>query len=307
MRFEERHIDPPAPETLTDGQVMLRVTAAGICGSDLPAVRGDGLTLGLGDPVPGYPIHEVAGTVLATRAPGLPVGSSVVGWAAGWNGLAEVIVCSGAELVAYDAAHWTPAEAIVVQPLACILYAVDQIGPVAGLSVAVLGQGSIGVLFAHVLAERGARVTGVDRVDRSHAADLARVADMVHASVRTWAVTVDPFDAPDLVIDAIGHQSGTLDDAIRVVRQAGTVYAFGVPNEEYYALPVGPLLRKNLTLRSGITLNRERMLAEAANYLVEHPELAGIVTDVLSIAEAEAAFALAVAPTAGRLKIVLTP
>lgn len=62
------------PECLADGQVLLRFSAAGVCGSDLPAFRGargrlpgdDGRS---GPEKDGFPIHEVAGEVIASRHP----------------------------------------------------------------------------------------------------------------------------------------------------------------------------------------------------------------------------------------------
>ncbi len=39
-RFEPTTIDDKTPECLADGQVLLRFSAAGVCGSDLPAFRG---------------------------------------------------------------------------------------------------------------------------------------------------------------------------------------------------------------------------------------------------------------------------
>src|SRR5215218_10812164 len=38
--FERTEIPDPSPESLGDGQVLLRFLAAGICGSDLPGFRG---------------------------------------------------------------------------------------------------------------------------------------------------------------------------------------------------------------------------------------------------------------------------
>ena len=38
--FERTELPEPSPESLGDGQVLLRFLAAGICGSDLPGFRG---------------------------------------------------------------------------------------------------------------------------------------------------------------------------------------------------------------------------------------------------------------------------
>ena len=59
-------------------------------------------------------------------------------------------------------------------------------------------------------------------------------------------------------------------------------------------------------LLAGATQNRARSLAVARDYLLEHRALLdAYVTDVFPVAEAQAAFELAVKPTAGRLKVVL--
>ena len=44
-----------------------------------------------------------------------------------------------------------------------------------------IGLGSIGLLFAHVLAARGADVTGVDRVDRRAVADTFGMREVLWA------------------------------------------------------------------------------------------------------------------------------
>ena len=92
---------------------------------------------------------------------------SVVGWASGFDGLMEQVVADGDGLASYDQAL-RPEHAVALQPLACVLYAVEQLPDLTGRHVAVLGQGSIGLLFSHVAKAAGAaQVTGVDPVDRT--------------------------------------------------------------------------------------------------------------------------------------------
>ncbi|WP_459965636.1 alcohol dehydrogenase catalytic domain-containing protein, partial [Mycobacterium avium] len=169
-RFEPTAIDDKTPECLADGQVLLRFSAAGVCGSDLPAFRGargrlpgdDGRS---GPEKDGFPIHEVAGEVIASRHPAHRPGDRVVGWASGFDGLMERVVSDGDGLAPYDPAL-SPAQAVGLQPLACVLYACEQL-ELAGKHVAIIGQGSIGLLFSYVAKAAGARrVTGVDPIDR---------------------------------------------------------------------------------------------------------------------------------------------
>ena len=46
--------------------------------------------------------------------------------------------------------------AVGLQPLACVLYAVEQLPDLTGRHVAVIGQGSIGLLFSYVAKALGA-------------------------------------------------------------------------------------------------------------------------------------------------------
>ena len=108
------------------------------------------------------------------------------------------------------------------------------------------------------------------------------------------------------MVEAVGHQAATLEDAVDAVAHGGTVLAFGVPDETHYAFPFARFFRKDATLLAGITQDRRRSLAAARDYLVEHREmLDAYITDVFPVAQAQAAFELAVKPTAGRLKVVL--
>jgi L-iditol 2-dehydrogenase len=121
-----------------------------------------------------------------------------------------------------------------------------------------------------------------------------------------WAASLGDDARPDIVVEAVGHQAATVADAVEAVAHGGTVLAFGVPDETHYAFPFARFFRKDATLLAGITQDRRQSLAVARDYLVEHREmLDAYITDVFPVAEAQAAFELAVKPTAGRLKVVL--
>jgi L-iditol 2-dehydrogenase len=303
--------DAPRTSDLEPGQVILRVLAGGICGSDLPAFR-DGSLMTMPHPpapVPGYPLHEVAGEVVASRDELLAVGARVVGWASGRNAAAELIVADGSGLYAYDEAL-SPTEAIVMQPLACVLSAVrEQPYEIAGLSAAVLGLGPIGILFAHVLRSMGvSSVTGVDRVDRSDVAARFGIDEVVTMSGTRWVAGLTPTSPrPQFVVEAVGHQVGTLTDAVRAVADRGRVLYFGIPDDEFYPFPMVAFLRKNATFSAGYTRDKRSALADAARYLKEHADLpSAYITSIFPMSELQAAFELADRPAKGRLKIVLS-
>ncbi|WNV73846.1 zinc-binding dehydrogenase [Geodermatophilus sp. DSM 44513] len=310
QQLEQVEVPAPREAALGPGEVLVALGAGGICGSDLPFFRGglspdapaDAREFG----TPGFPMHEVAGTAVASRHPDIGVGDAVVGWAPRFDGLAELVVCDGDGLHAHD--RRLPARtAVLLQPLACVLYAMEQVRPVAGRSVAVIGQGPIGLLFAHVAKAAGAtRVVGVDRVDRSGTAAAFGVDDPVRAASDLWATSLTDAERPDLVVEAAGHQTATLTHAVQAVAPGGEVFYFGVPDELVYPLPMRLMLRKNLTLRCGVTWERRRVLARAEEYLGAHPELAECyVSHVFPADDAQSAYEHAAHPAPGQVKVVV--
>ncbi|WP_077100262.1 zinc-binding dehydrogenase [Mycobacterium terramassiliense] len=309
--FERTSIPDNTVEHLADGQVLLQFSAAGVCGSDLPPFRGnrgrlpgdDGKSAAEKD---GFPIHEVAGEVIASRHPDHRAGDRVVGWASRFDGLMERVISDGNMLAPYDPAL-SPAEAVGLQPLACVLYACEQLPDLSGRHVAIIGQGSIGLLFSYVAKATGARrVTGVDPVDRSGHATAFGVDDPVRATSDRWVSQLAPDDRADVVIEAVGHQVATLGHAIEAAAPGATVFYFGVADDETYPINMRLMLRNNLTLKSGVTLDRRRVLDLAAKFAGEHPELLRTyLTHTFGVDDVQGAFDLACRPDPERIKIAI--
>ncbi len=309
--FERTSIPDKTPESLADGQVLVRFEAAGVCGSDLPAFRGargrlpgdDGPSAAEKD---GFPIHEIAGAVLASRHPDHRPGDRVVGWASGFDGMMERVVSDGNGLAPYDPAL-SPAEAVGLQPLACVLYACEQLPDLAGRHVAIIGQGSIGLLFSYVAKAAGARrVTGVDPLDRAGPATQFGVDDAVRATSDRWVSRLAAGDRADVVIEAVGHQVATLAHAVEAAAPGGTVFYFGVADDDAYPISMRTMLRNNLTLKSGVTLDRRRMLELAGKFAAEHPGLLrSYLTHTFRVDDVQGAFDLACRPDPERIKIAI--
>src|SRR5215212_10276357 len=112
FRFEQLEVEAPDPAALPPRHVLLAPRAGAICGSDLPNFRGG---------VWPHPAAEDGWG--ATRAPGFPM-HDVVGWASMFDALAGLVVTDGEGLAPYDASL-PPTTAVMLQPLACVLYAVE--------------------------------------------------------------------------------------------------------------------------------------------------------------------------------------
>lgn len=309
--FERIDISKNTPEALGDRQVLLRFIAAGVCGSDLPGFRGSKGRLP-GDvgtsaaEMDGFPIHEIVGEVVASTHRSHGVGDRVVGWASGFDGLMEYVVADGDGLAPFD--QTLPAQhAVALQPLACVLYAIEHLPKLNGNHVAVIGQGSIGLLFSYAAKVAGARrVTGVDPIDRDAVAKEFGVDNVVRATSDRWVSHLDPHDKPDIVVEAVGHQVATLGHAIEAAAFGGTVFYFGVADDDSYPISMRTMLRNNLTLKSGVTLDRRRMLSAANEFAREHPELLpAYVTHTFNVDDVQGAFELACRPTPDRIKIAL--
>ncbi len=310
--FQQQTVATPLSLQLQTGELLVRVQARGICGSDIPYFRGapprslPGLPNSPGVSPPGCPLHEIVGEVMASRHPLTPVGARVVGWASRTDGLSDYIVTDGDAVFEYQAAL-DPATAVMLQPLACVIYAVRQLPDVTGLDTAVIGQGSIGVLFSHVLKSMGARhVTGIDRMDRSRVATAFGVDEMVHTSSRAWVATVADKRRPNIIIEAVGHQVGTLQDAVDAVAPEGWVYYYGIPDDRVYPFPLYLFQQKNATLRAGYTKDRRANLEAADEYVRAHPRLPeDYITHRFGADEVQVGFEAASSPAVGQLKVVL--
>jgi threonine dehydrogenase-like Zn-dependent dehydrogenase len=292
--------------------VLLATKAGAICGSDLPNFKGaffphPAARTGAGvTRAPGFPMHEVVGEVLASEHPEHAVGDLVVGWASMFDGIAELVVSDGDGLAPYDTS--LPAStAVMLQPLACVLYAAEQAGDVTGKVVAVIGQGPIGLLFSHVLKSRGAKhIIGVDRVDRTDTTTAFGVDEVITSQADYWATSLTDADRPALVVEAVGHQVSTMKSALDAVAFGGEVFYFGVPDDHVYPFDMMTFLRKNLTLKAGVTQERRRVLEDANTYLAANPGLRdAYVSDVFPVSAVQDAFAAAIQPKAGQFKIAV--
>jgi threonine dehydrogenase-like Zn-dependent dehydrogenase len=171
----------------------------------------------------------------------------------------------------------------------------------------VIGQGSIGLLFSYVAKAAGAtHVTGVNPVDREPIGRAFGVDTIVRATSDRWVSHLSPNDRPHIVVEAVGHQVATLGHAVDATAFGGTVLYFGVPDDDCYPISIRRMLRNNLTLKSGVTLDRRRVLATADDFARTHPDLLhNYLTHTFSVADVQAAFDLASRPTPGRIKIAI--
>jgi threonine dehydrogenase-like Zn-dependent dehydrogenase len=276
--------------------VRVRVTSAGICGSDLhlsesPVVVG----------------HEFGGllddgTLVAVR-PLLPCGEcpSCVGGreqlcAEGRRrfyggtldgGLADQVWVDPSSLV--PAPGVEPTAVSLVEPIAVAVHAVERAGPAD--RVLVIGGGTIGLLCAAVLRDRGVPVDVSVRHEHQ-----AAVAHAVGAGATSGRYPV--------VIDAAGTAS-SWDQAARAAEPGGRVVLVALPWE-----PLGVTMRHvfhELDVISAAFYTGDDFV-EAAAVLARRPELCDLlVTHRFGLEQAPEAFRVAADRKAGAIKVQLLP
>jgi alcohol dehydrogenase len=226
------------PKPAVAGECLVRVLAAGICGTDLELLRGYAAFSG----VPG---HEFVGIVeeapeadsgwIGRRVAGeITVGcETCAGCRAAGRGHCDVRSVLGirerdgafAEYLSLPAAnlHEVPGSvddvtAVFVEPTAAACRVVEQVTIEPGASAAVVGAGRLGVLVAQVLRMRGAQVIAVVRSEhsRSLAATLGFETAPVDAARGSLARRFD------VAVDATGAPAG-FAAAASLVRPRGTL------------------------------------------------------------------------------------
>jgi L-iditol 2-dehydrogenase len=122
-------------------------------------------------------------------------------------------------------------EAALAEPLACALYAVEDLPLRLGDTVAIIGGGAIGQMFVMLCKAHGMTVILCEKHAMRMQAATQNGADFVIDIVEQpgFVERVREITAgygPDVTIDATGTPGGWLD-AINMVRRAGTVMLFG--------------------------------------------------------------------------------
>lgn len=308
--LESRDVAELGKQRLGHNEVIVRFDAGSICGSDLAYYRGQGYCDRWGNRygTAGWPLHEIVGYVVEQGDSDLWRGQRVVGWAKDQRGLAELFVCRAEQVFALGDDIMS-VYATTMQPLACVIDALSRVEGVAGSNVLVIGLGPLGLLFAHVLRTLGARnIIGVDPIARG---DLGREYGLniqFQGLSTEWARECEAGDGDlaDIVIEAVGHQVGTVNDAIASTAAGGTIYCFGVPDVSCYSIEFNCLFRKGITLMSGTTRQYRSSLKSAEDYLREHSGLAeGYITNIYTVESVQSAFATACIPKTHQGKVAL--
>jgi L-idonate 5-dehydrogenase len=185
--------------------------------------------------------------------------------------------------------------AVLAEPLAVTLQAVNRAGPVFGRSALVTGCGPIGALTVAALKAAGAAwVTATDLLEGPLAKARAVGADET-IDVSRDAPVLDRYRARrgrfDVAIEASGSVAG-LQTCLDCVRAGGVVVQLGNTPGSAWSLVLQALMTKELDLRGSFRFNRvfeQALQALADRRIVVDP----LLTARFPLADAREAFELA--------------
>ncbi len=300
-------IDTEIPRPGVAGSLLIKTEYSAVCGSDLPRFR---LQSEHFPKRAGQPMHECIGTVIESHSEKFQSGERVLAVPEQNTGLAEYFLSSEHQAIPLPDTPWQP-DQVLAQPLGTVLSALRRLDRVLDKTVLILGQGPIGLMFTQMLGHMGARrIIAVEPV--AHRLKFAAGMYATHLinpdqeNTRDVVAELTGGEMADIVIEAVGHQPRTLNDAIALTRHEGTLLAFGVPDESCYELRFNELFRRNIALLGSVGPDPARDFSLAMDLIYQQRfNTHGFLSHRMHFMRAQEAFELAINKHQQVIKILL--
>jgi Threonine dehydrogenase and related Zn-dependent dehydrogenases len=241
----------PIPEP-GPGEVLVRVERAGVCGTDIHIFKGEYVS-----PYPIIPGHEFAGTIagLGAGVAGLAIGDRVTAepnihcgrctyclshrgnHCENWQAVGVTRSGAMAEYVAVPAANvfrlpngMSFAEGAFIEPLACVVHAMNRLRPMPGDRALLFGAGAMGQQIIQALAQSGVSelaVVDVSEGKLAMAAKLGATRTFVNGRFEETELLAEFPRGYDIVVDATGIPE-VVEQALKFLGPAGKYLQFGV-------------------------------------------------------------------------------
>lgn len=277
---EQLRVEQIAVPTIGRGDLLVRVSVALTCGTDVKVFR-RGYHARMIVP-PAVFGHELAGDIVAMGegVTGFALGQRVVAANSapceacyfcrrGQENLCEDLLFNNgayAEYIRIPARiverntlgipdHVSYQDAALVEPLACVLRGLEETGLRAGDTVAIIGLGPIGLMFVRLAKLYGARVIAIGRRQTQlNRAEAAGADELISTETVTNPVDVvrslTAGRGSDVAIEAVGNPE-TWHWAVDMVRRGGTVNFFGgCPNDSKVSLDTSLLHYSEITCKA---------------------------------------------------------
>jgi threonine dehydrogenase-like Zn-dependent dehydrogenase len=226
----------PTPEP-AEGEVLVRCSHVGICGSNISQYKGEGLWSNVDFPNPvGWSGHENIGTIVESHCGDWEEGKLVLALPEGPYGFAEYIVSRPLAIARLPQDAPDPGALIIAQPLSTVLRALERTGGVKGQKCVIVGQGPMGLIFTHILRLMGASmVIATDLLDwRLEWSERYGADHIIDASKKDVVKIVKELtngEMVDFAVEAVGYID-SLKTAAYLPGHGGRLLVFGVPNYE---------------------------------------------------------------------------
>lgn len=259
------------------GEVLIKVMASGICGTDVHILEGE--YLGAYPVIPG---HEFAGVVeqVGHVVSRIKVGDKVAvepniacdncsyclnnqqNFCENWQavgvtlpgGMAEYVIAP--EKAVFNIGELEFEEGAFVEPLSCVLHGVQKTCIRLADRVVILGAGPIGILLLQAVKVQGAQSVTVVELDQARAETAqAFGANQIYRSLDDL-----PKDAFEVVIDATGVIP-VMKRTPEFTRKGGKILLFGVPPKTNVEFDAFTLFLKGLTILTSYTSVRNSLQA----------------------------------------------
>lgn len=261
----------PAPEP---GEVLIRVSLAGICGSDHTLYHGR-----FGVPMPVIPGHEAIGRIeeIGEGVTGLATGQRVtvqpnfscgscalcraghknicpskVRLGVDTNGVFAELVKAPADYVWPVPAGLEDDVAVFTEPVAVIVHAMKTWAPQDGDRTLIFGAGIMGLLALQLAAAEGAEITACDIVE-----SRLEMAQQLGASrvIGTKEPVESFYGAFDVIYETSGAP-GALDQVIRLAAPLGKIVILSLPGKDH-PVPTDLIVRKELQIMGSLIYTNE--------------------------------------------------
>jgi len=298
-----------------DGEVLIRVTAVGLCGSDAhwyeeggigDASVGSGLILG----------HEFAGVIESGPRSGEPVAvdPAIPCLACDPCRAGRHNLCLNIRFAGHASTHgalrghlvWperclvtlpenlSAEDGALLEPLGVALHAIDLAGLDRGNWVGVFGSGPIGLLLVAALRSMGVeRIVVTDRLSHRLDAAIQLGATTTILATEDVAELEAVLDAAEGGLDVALETSGTdaaLDTALTTVRPGARVVLVGIPNRDRTSFVSSMARRKELSLALCRRMLSQDLSRAAALVGAGAVDLAGMVSHRYPLGQVDEAF-----------------
>jgi L-iditol 2-dehydrogenase len=329
--------DAPEPSIQKDTDVLLRVAAVGICGSDLQYYS----TGRIGSDVVHFPFiigHECVADVqeMGKDVQKIKAGNRVVvdpavscgicdqctggrpntcrnlrflGCPQQLDGsLAEFIVMPESNCYLLDEGI-DAKMGILVEPLSIGIYSLRLLGDFSASAIAILGAGPIGLSVGLAAADIGIpKIHMTDKIEnRLEAAQKAGAAwtgNPDRSDIVTKILEIEP-SGLDAVFECCGDQDA-LDQAVELLKPGGRLLIVGIPEADLVTFDVHKLRRKEITVHN---VRRQNGCIPAAIDLIRRKitDLEFMVTHSFCLEDTQKAFDLVENYRDGVIKAIIQP